>query len=161
MYLFLLQQTKRKLDDANKRLEFLYDKLREQTVSSVLLPPTPQSHMAKDFIGAVLLLQYVASACFFFGSVLQIHLLEVCMDVLENSYLLCLAPHACADFTVFWGCHEFYSAVLSQRAELLAAGTFLCSGRNLDTQPGVKTEPRGLPCWRLTDFTGRQMCKYF
>ncbi|NXA00314.1 SC31A protein, partial [Nesospiza acunhae] len=27
-------QTKRKLDDANKRLEFLYDKLREQTVSS-------------------------------------------------------------------------------------------------------------------------------
>lgn len=30
---FLLQQTKRKLDDANKRLEFLYDKLREQTVS--------------------------------------------------------------------------------------------------------------------------------
>lgn len=29
----LLQQTKRKLDDANKRLEFLYDKLREQTVS--------------------------------------------------------------------------------------------------------------------------------
>lgn len=30
---FLLQQTKRKLDDASKRLEFLYDKLREQTVS--------------------------------------------------------------------------------------------------------------------------------
>lgn len=29
----LLQQTKRKLDDASKRLEFLYDKLREQTVS--------------------------------------------------------------------------------------------------------------------------------
>lgn len=27
------QQTKRKLDDANKRLEALYDKLREQTVS--------------------------------------------------------------------------------------------------------------------------------
>nr|XP_036877050.1 protein transport protein Sec31A-like [Manis javanica] len=26
-----LQQTKRKLDDASKRLEFLYDKLREQT----------------------------------------------------------------------------------------------------------------------------------
>lgn len=130
MYLFLLQQTKRKLDDANKRLEFLYDKLREQIVSSVLLPPTSQSHVAKDFIGAVLLLQYVASACFFFGSVLQIPLLEVCMDVLENSYLLCLAPHACAVFTVFWGCHEFYGAMLSQRAELLATGTFLCSGRN-------------------------------
>lgn len=29
----LLQQTRRKLDDANKRLEALYDKLREQTVS--------------------------------------------------------------------------------------------------------------------------------
>lgn len=40
MCLFVLQQTKRKLDDANKRLEFLYDKLREQTVSSVLLPPS-------------------------------------------------------------------------------------------------------------------------
>ncbi|NXE60943.1 SC31A protein, partial [Calcarius ornatus] len=41
-------QTKRKLDDANKRLEFLYDKLREQTVSSVLLPPSPQSHGDSD-----------------------------------------------------------------------------------------------------------------
>lgn len=30
------QQTKRKLDDANKRLEALYDKLREQTVSAAL-----------------------------------------------------------------------------------------------------------------------------
>lgn len=29
------QQTKRKLDDANKRLETLYDKLREETVSVV------------------------------------------------------------------------------------------------------------------------------
>lgn len=64
MYLFVLQQTKRKLDDANKRLEFLYDKLREQTVSFVLLPPTPQSRMANDFIGAILL-QYVADAHFF------------------------------------------------------------------------------------------------
>lgn len=31
--LIFSQQTKRKLDDANKRLEVLYDKLREQTVS--------------------------------------------------------------------------------------------------------------------------------
>lgn len=31
--LIFSQQTKRKLDDANKRLESLYDKLREQTVS--------------------------------------------------------------------------------------------------------------------------------
>ncbi|NXW22152.1 SC31A protein, partial [Circaetus pectoralis] len=30
-------QTKRKLDDANKRLEFLYDKLREQTLSPTIL----------------------------------------------------------------------------------------------------------------------------
>ncbi|XP_068024108.1 protein transport protein Sec31A isoform X14 [Melanerpes formicivorus] len=30
-------QTKRKLDDANKRLEFLYDKLREQTLSPAIL----------------------------------------------------------------------------------------------------------------------------
>lgn len=30
------KQTKRKLDDANKRLESLYDKLREQTVSSLI-----------------------------------------------------------------------------------------------------------------------------
>ncbi|NWY27179.1 SC31A protein, partial [Pheucticus melanocephalus] len=30
-------QTKRKLDDANKRLEFLYDKLREQTLSPVII----------------------------------------------------------------------------------------------------------------------------
>lgn len=120
MYLFVLQQTKRKLDDANKRLEFLYDKLREQTVSSVFLPHTPQSRMANDFIGAMLLLQYVAHARFFFGSVLQIHLLEVCMDLLGNNQLLYLAPHACADFTVlFWGlCYELYEVVLSQRAEL-------------------------------------------
>lgn len=54
MYLFLLQQTKRKLDDANKRLEFLYDKLREQTVSSVLLPPCPlQILQVKNFMGGV------------------------------------------------------------------------------------------------------------
>lgn len=33
VYLIFSQQTKRKLDDANKRLEALYDKLREQTVS--------------------------------------------------------------------------------------------------------------------------------
>lgn len=113
MYLFVLQQTKRKLDDANKRLEFLYDKLREQTVSSVLVPSTPQSHMANDYISAILLLQYVADAHYFFGSVLQIHLLEVCVDFLENSQLLCLAPHACADFTVLFRglCHEFYGAV--------------------------------------------------
>lgn len=32
--MFPPQQTKRKLDDANKRLEALYDKLREQTVSA-------------------------------------------------------------------------------------------------------------------------------
>ncbi|XP_059523031.1 protein transport protein Sec31A isoform X33 [Myotis daubentonii] len=30
-------QTKRKLDDANKRLEFLYDKLREQTLSPTII----------------------------------------------------------------------------------------------------------------------------
>nr|XP_048703786.1 protein transport protein Sec31A isoform X10 [Caretta caretta] len=30
-------QTKRKLDDANKRLEFLYDKLREQTLSPAII----------------------------------------------------------------------------------------------------------------------------
>ncbi|XP_077157155.1 protein transport protein Sec31A isoform X8 [Paroedura picta] len=30
-------QTKRKLDDANKRLEFLYDKLRDQTLSPVII----------------------------------------------------------------------------------------------------------------------------
>ncbi|NXU31085.1 SC31A protein, partial [Thalassarche chlororhynchos] len=30
-------QTKRKLDDANKRLEFLYDKLREQTLSATII----------------------------------------------------------------------------------------------------------------------------
>ncbi|NXH18304.1 SC31A protein, partial [Bucco capensis] len=30
-------QTKRKLDDANKRLEFLYDKLREQTLSATIV----------------------------------------------------------------------------------------------------------------------------
>ncbi|XP_015273402.1 PREDICTED: protein transport protein Sec31A [Gekko japonicus] len=30
-------QTKRKLDDANKRLEFLYDKLREQTLSPMII----------------------------------------------------------------------------------------------------------------------------
>lgn len=68
MYLFLLQQTKRKLDDANKRLEFLYDKLREQTVSSVLLPPPPQSNiadMAKNFIGGVDP-SAVCSRCLFF-----------------------------------------------------------------------------------------------
>lgn len=33
VYFIFSQQTKRKLDDANKRLEALYDKLREQTVS--------------------------------------------------------------------------------------------------------------------------------
>uniref|UniRef100_A0A8C3UNR3 Protein transport protein Sec31A n=1 Tax=Catharus ustulatus TaxID=91951 RepID=A0A8C3UNR3_CATUS len=82
-------QTKRKLDDANKRLEFLYDKLREQTVSSVLLPSTPQSHMAS-------LVQYYFCSMqqgyiFFFRSVLQIHLLEVCMDLLENSF--CAWPY--------------------------------------------------------------------
>lgn len=33
VYLIFSQQTKRKLDDANKRLEALYDKLREQMVS--------------------------------------------------------------------------------------------------------------------------------
>ncbi|KAK2489184.1 hypothetical protein MC885_015062 [Smutsia gigantea] len=32
-----LQQTKRKLDDASKRLEFLYDKLREQTLSPTII----------------------------------------------------------------------------------------------------------------------------
>lgn len=32
--MFLPQQTKRKLDDAAKRLGFLYDKLREQSVRS-------------------------------------------------------------------------------------------------------------------------------
>ncbi|NWT66518.1 SC31A protein, partial [Prunella himalayana] len=37
MYFFVLQQTKRKLDDANKRLEFLYDKLREQTLSPTII----------------------------------------------------------------------------------------------------------------------------
>lgn len=36
-FVFPSQQTKRKLDDANKRLEALYDKLREQTVSAVQL----------------------------------------------------------------------------------------------------------------------------
>lgn len=30
-------QTKRKLDDANKRLEFLYDKLRDQTLSPMII----------------------------------------------------------------------------------------------------------------------------
>lgn len=58
--------------------------------------------MANDFIGAVLLLQYAAGAHFFFGSVLYIHLLEVCMDFLENNQLLCLAPCAYADFTVLF-----------------------------------------------------------
>lgn len=99
MCLFVLQQTKRKLDDANKRLEFLYDKLREQTVSSVLLPSTPLLLMAS-------LVQYyfcsMQQGYIFFRSVLQIHLLEVYMDFLENSQ--CLALHACADFAVlFWG----------------------------------------------------------
>ncbi|XP_019684877.1 protein transport protein Sec31A isoform X9 [Felis catus] len=32
-----IQQTKRKLDDASKRLEFLYDKLREQTLSPTII----------------------------------------------------------------------------------------------------------------------------
>lgn len=32
--MFLFQQTKRKLDDAGKRLGYLYDKLREQTVGT-------------------------------------------------------------------------------------------------------------------------------
>ncbi|KAK7830980.1 hypothetical protein U0070_018524 [Myodes glareolus] len=32
-----IQQTKRKLDDASKRLEFLYDKLREQTLSPAII----------------------------------------------------------------------------------------------------------------------------
>lgn len=36
LYLSILQQTKRKLDDANKRLEFLYDKLRDQMVSFLI-----------------------------------------------------------------------------------------------------------------------------
>ena len=38
-FLCLWQQTKRKLEDAAKRLGYLYDKLREQSVSS------PTQHM--------------------------------------------------------------------------------------------------------------------
>lgn len=51
------QQTKRKLDDANKRLEALYDKLREQTVS---LPPrrrgnSERSSVAKKCIQIIII----------------------------------------------------------------------------------------------------------
>lgn len=119
MCLFVLQQTKRKLDDANKRLEFLYDKLREQTVSSVLLPSTPLLLMAS-------LVQYyfcsMQQGYIFFRSVLQIHLLEVYMDFFRKQPVLgptCLC-RLCS--VVLGSCNEFYGAVLRQRAELFAAG---------------------------------------
>lgn len=114
MYLFLLQQTKRKLDDANKRLEFLYDKLREQTVSSGFLGffwffscPSNIADMAKNLGWTPS--QYVAGPCS----------LEACF---KSVYMfLCISQKwlgrvlglkcLCRLCSVLRSCHELYGAV--------------------------------------------------
>ena len=123
--LFLLQQTKRKLDDANKRLEFLYDKLREQTVSSVsLLParPPPQSNVAgmdNNLISGVDP-SAICSRCF-----RSIYCMFPCTSPKQLGRVLgpkclCRLYSVLGSSWVLWCCA---GTVLSQRAELLAVGT--------------------------------------
>ncbi|XP_075854754.1 protein transport protein Sec31A isoform X13 [Microcebus murinus] len=57
-------QTKRKLDDASKRLEFLYDKLREQTLSPAItsgLHSIARSVEARDYAGGLSVHTHVVS----------------------------------------------------------------------------------------------------
>lgn len=105
----------------------------------------------------------------------------------RNSLVECLAPCACADFTVFWGhvmsfmvvcreCTEPENRASCSRHWVNASGgslssaadkmsqhsKFPCSQQEVrDMQPGVRKKSGRFRCWRLTDFTGRQMWKYF
>lgn len=91
---FFLQQTKRKLDDANKRLECLYDKLREQTVSLcfvLFFNTAPSIRYCRLWLGIVLAPSAVCS-----------HMLSISGSVLQMC--LCRLGSAVGSRCLWWPC---------------------------------------------------------